>query len=296
MRTRAVILGLFAVLALALVAPAALAAGDPPTVDPGVAVDRSAATPDWRHAVEVLANLRARPPRAPLILIMGNSTAREATISDASLRAAIERRSGRKVVVRNISSSNQAFARDAALVPFIPARHTIVFIGVDLVRFSHYSAPVTVRLPRPARLGAYRQHRYSVDDELSLDQKQALVTAWLKDDMPAFDTYYQGNLAELRRVIAACKRRGLRPVLLNTPRNVAVIGDAWSAPVDTYIAACIALAAEDDIPFVNIVGRCHFRGGDFYDLIHAVEPGRAKFQPLLGARAARLLARYFPAH
>jgi hypothetical protein len=230
-----------------------------------------------------------------LILILGNSTAREATISDASLRAAIGRRSGRKVVVRNISSSNQAFARDLALVRFMPAGHTIVFIGVDLVRFSHYSATVTVKLPRPAPLRAYEQHKYSASAELGLSEKQALVAAWVKSSQPSFDTYNQGNLAELRRVIAACKTRGLRPVLFNTPRNTAVIGDAWDAPVDTYVSACFALAAENDIPFVNVVGRAHFKAGDFYDLFHAVEPGRARFQPLLAAWAARLLARYFPA-
>jgi hypothetical protein len=246
--------------------------------------------------VEVLANLRARPPKAPLIIIMGDSTAREATISDASLRAAIERRSGRKVVVRNLSSSNQAFARDAALVPFIPTRHTIIFIGVDLARFSHYFASVTVKLPRPAPLRAYQQHKYTATSELSIDAKRALVTDWLTKTMPSFDTSYRGNLAELRRVIAACKSRGLRPVLLNAPRNTAVIGDAWNAPVGTYVSACAALAAENDIPFVNVVGRAHFAAGDFYDLIHAVEPGRAKFQPLLSAWATRLLARYFPAN
>jgi len=75
-----------------------------------------------------------------------------------------------------------------------------------------------------------------------------------------------------------------------------VIGDAWSAPVKTYVTACAHLAAQEGIPFVNVVGQAHFVAGDFYDLIHAVEPGRAKFQPLLSARAARLLARYFPAN
>jgi hypothetical protein len=74
-----------------------------------------------------------------------------------------------------------------------------------------------------------------------------------------------------------------------------VIGHAWSAPVRAYVTACAGLAAQEGIPFVNVVGRAHFAAGDFYDLIHAVEPGRAKFQPLLSAQAARLLARYFPA-
>jgi hypothetical protein len=295
LRNRAFIISLLA--ALVLVAPTpALAAAESgqATVDPSAAKNASFTSPDWLHALQVVANLRARPPRAPLILILGNSTAREATISDVSLTAAIEHASGRRVVARDIASSNQLFAQDAALVPFIPARRTIVFIGVDLVRFSQPPATVTVDLPAPAPIHGFQRHWYSVSYVLSLRKKRALVKTWLGDRLPAFDAHRQENLATLRSVIVACKSRGLHPVLFNTPRNTAVIGHAWSAPVRTYVTACAGLAAQEGIPFVNVVSRAHFAAGDFYDLIHAVEPGRAKFQPLLSARAARLIARYFP--
>lgn len=296
MRYGAAILGLFALLALALAAPpATLASGGQDAADAGAPPPASFTAPDWLHALQLIADLRAQPPRAPLILIIGDSTAREATISDASLTAAIGRLSGRKVVAHNIASNSQLFAQDVALVPFIPHRQTIVFIGVDVVRFSQAAATVTVKLPLPGSIQRFRQHRYRVSSVLSLSQKRANVETWLREGLPAFEAYYQDDLATLEQEVAACKARGLYPVLLNTPRNTAVIGDKWSAPVETYVAGCAALAAKYDIPFVNFVGRAHFAAGDFYDLIHAVEPGRARFQPLLCVRAARLLARYFPA-
>ena len=235
MKNRAAVFGLLAVLALLLAAPPATLASGSEAAGPGAAPSASFTSPDWLHALQVVADFRARPPRAPLILIIGNSTAREATISDASLTAAIERRSGRKVVARNLASSNQLFAQDAALVPFIPRRHTIVFIGVDVVRFSQLSAAVTVKLPSPAPIRGFQQHRYSVSSVLGLHRKRALVARWLKDVLPKFTADHQDGLATLEQEVAACKARGLYPVLLNTPRNTAVIRDTWRAPVKTYM-------------------------------------------------------------
>jgi hypothetical protein len=40
------------------------------------------------------------------------------------------------------------------------------------------------------------------------------------------------------------------------------------------------------------VAAADLRDGDFYDLWHLVEPGRAKWQALLSARTATLLLRY----
>ena len=115
-----------------------------PAVDSGSweATDTSAAftvrpaSLTWTHALQIIANLRAHPPRRPLVLLLGGSTVRESTISDASFRHAIERRlSGRRVTADNIASSNEGFNKELALVPFIPPKRAVVFIGVNLSRF-----------------------------------------------------------------------------------------------------------------------------------------------------------------
>jgi len=35
---------------------------------------------DWQHCVQVVANLRAKRPKAPLVVLLGGSSAREATV------------------------------------------------------------------------------------------------------------------------------------------------------------------------------------------------------------------------
>ena len=39
---------------------------------------------DWAHVLQVVANLKAQPPAAPVVCLLGGSAARESTIDDAS--------------------------------------------------------------------------------------------------------------------------------------------------------------------------------------------------------------------
>jgi hypothetical protein len=294
MRHRAVLV-LLALLVLTLTAStAALASERGVSRDVLPSVRGTVDSHGWVRALQVVSNLRARPPKAPLVLILGNSMAREATVSDTTLAVAIERRCGRRVMVRNIASSNQAFGKDAALVPYLPSRRTIVFIGVDLVRFSQELLRVRVKLPAPGPLPGYAQHRYSSANICDLSLKQRLVSVWMTDVYPDFTRRFDDNLALLESIIVACKKRGLRPVLFTTPWNTAVVREGWDAPVTAIRDGCSALATRYEIPFVDLVDRAKFASTDFYDLLHAVEPGRAKFQRLLAAETGRLVTRWFP--
>jgi hypothetical protein len=109
---------------------------------------------------------------------------------------------------------------------------------------------------------------------------------------PVFSKNYSYNLGRLQKVIEACLARGLHPVLLDTPRNTAVIGHGFDKPVGRYRASCKQLAAHYDIPFIDMVRAARFSTTDFYDLWHAVQPGRAKWQLLLSNQTVKLLQRY----
>ena len=109
---------------------------------------------------------------------------------------------------------------------------------------------------------------------------------------PLFKKNYAANLAMLERVVRACKNRGLHPVLLDLPRNKAVIGSRLDAPVSRYQRSCKALAAEYDIPWVNFNPTAGLVNSDFYDLWHLVTPGQQKWQDRLAAKTAFLLQQY----
>jgi len=104
---------------------------------------------DWQHALQVVAYLRAHPPSRPLVLMIGSSIVRESTISDASWAAQVHQRGGPQVTAYDLGSSNQSFAQDVKLVGYLPSAPTIVFIGVDVVRFVSAPANPVVTLPAP---------------------------------------------------------------------------------------------------------------------------------------------------
>src|SRR5665648_1107645 len=92
------------------------------------------------------------------------------------------------------------------------------------------------------------QHRYSKTRILSLTKKRWLVGDWLQRRYPVFQNRYAYNLGQLERLIRACKARGLRPVMLDLPRNMVVIKDRFYRPIQRYHQGCRALAGEYSIP------------------------------------------------
>jgi len=247
----------------------------------------------WYHALDVIAAVNESPPEVPLLILSGGSVARECTVSDADWAAQVRRRGGPEVVAYNISSQNRTFYEEVALVKALPHAPTLVFIGVNLERFTSPSQSGTISLtPDPTKSANYQPHTHTQSKILTLAEKQARVRHWVTRRYPVFKSRYAYNLRQLERLVRVCKDRGLRPVILELPRNLAVIGDAFDAPVRQYHSGCYAIASKYGIPFVNFMRDAHLLNRDFYDLGHLVEPGRVKYQRLLSDKTIALLKRY----
>jgi len=248
---------------------------------------------DWAHVLQVVANLKAQPPAAPVVCLLGGSAARESTIDDASWSTQVAKLGGPPVVAYNLGSRNRTLAQDVELVQALPKTQGIVYIGINVGRFTAPPSHPTLDLPEPTQsLPPYRQHQYSQSKILSVARKKALLTAWLAKRYPEFKKNYASNLTTLEQLIVACKARGLRPVLLELPRDTAIVGHSLDAPVARYTSGCRALAKKHGVPWVSFVSAARLPNADFYDLWHLVEPGRTVWQRLLSANTVSLLKKY----
>lgn len=248
---------------------------------------------DWHHALEVIATVNQSPPQMPLVVLLGGSAARECTVSDADWATQVLAEGGGQVATHNLGSRNQTFYENVAFVNALPQIPTIVYIAVNLGRFtSPYTTKYVPLTPDPELAAQHKQHHYTQSRILSLTEKKKLVREWLVRRYPVFQSRFTYNAGQLERLIRACQLRGLHPVLLDMPRNMAVIGSALDRPMLRYRKACWALADKYDIPFLNFVRAAGFVNRDFHDLIHLVEPGRPKFQSLLSTKTVGLLTRY----
>ena len=248
---------------------------------------------DWTHVLQVVANLKAQPPAAPLVCLFGGSAARECTIDDASWSAQVAKLGGPAVVACNLGSRNRTLAQDVELVQALPKTRGIVYIGINVGRFTAPPSDPSLDLPEPTQsLPPYRQHQYSESKILSVARKRALLKAWLAKRYPEFKKNYASNLTTLEQLIVACKAQDLRPVLLELPRDTEIIGHSLDAPVARYTSGCRALAKKHGVPWVSFVSAARLPNAVFYDLWHLVEPGRTVWQRLLSAKTVRLLREY----
>ena len=170
------------------------------------------------------------------------------------------------------------------LIQALPKTRGIVYIGINVGRFTAPPSHPTLDLPEPTQsLPPYRQHQYSQSKILSVARKKALLAAWLAKRYPEF----KKNYAPTSRRSSSCRRlqgRGLHPVLLELPRNTAIVGHALDAPVARYTSGCRALAKKHGVPWVSFVSAARLPNADFYDLWHLVEPGRTVWQRFLSAK------------
>jgi hypothetical protein len=136
---------------------------------------------------------------------------------------------------------------------------------------------------------AYVQHQYTVSGNLSAARKQAMVREWLTKRYPVFQSNLQYNLAMLRQILVLCRERGVHAVILELPRNEAVVKGRFAAAVAAYQAPTQALARELGVPYVDFNASLGLPNGDFHDLSHLVEPGRALWQHRLAEELATLM-------
>ena len=248
---------------------------------------------DWRHCVQVVANLRAEKPEVPLVVLLGGSSARECTVLDDDWERQIERRSGYVVDAYNLGSKHRSYAQDLAFVKLLPRGvPTVVYIGVNLGRFCPPVRSTSVTLPRPRPLSPYPQHVYTKGRIQSYSMKRYYVSYWLAARYPEFRANYASELSMLQRIIRACKRRHFRVALLDLPRDLPAIGSSFDGPVARYHADCARLARTWDVPWLHFNAAARFADRDFFDIFHLVEPGRVKYQSILSDKTIRLLKKY----
>jgi hypothetical protein len=259
---------------------------------PASALDTTSPQDPWHHDLQVIANLKERPPQRQVAFFLGGSSALEAMVSDESWAAQVQSL-GASVLTYDLSSSNRTFAQSLALVAALPndVVRGVAFIGVSPACFDRATTAASVTLPAPVfPLPEWRQHIW-VRERMETDkEKRADVAYWVKKCMPHFRRYFRSQGRVLGRLIEVCKAHHLRPVLIETPMNMAIIGHAFDTPIARVRSLCRDLSAAHSIRFrQHAVRDAHLTNRDFGDLYHMLDTGRVKWQRLMSGVTVRRL-------
>jgi hypothetical protein len=259
---------------------------------PAAAVFRSG--DDWRHVESTLKLLNKYPPSAPVVVLLGGSSARESINTEPAWRAQIAALGGGHARAYNLGSSSQAFKNDLTIVSALPPVPTIVLIGLNVGRYTSIPPKAVARAAAPVARGGgvYDSHRFHVGDQLSDAAKRGIVRTWLAVKYPRFRARYAGDAAVLRELIALCQDRGFYPVLVELPANLRVIGHSWDAAIHRYQRGARSAARDFGIPYDDFIAHIGLVSSDFVDVAHLVEPGRAKYQRALAHVVATRLKQY----
>ena len=263
--------------------------------DDTAAAHAYALSKDRIHCLQIVANLRAETPAQPVVIFLGGSSAREATVDDADWAAQILDHGGPHVLAYNLGARHDTFALDREIAERLPRdMPAIVFIGINIGRFGNAPSDPSLSLPDPVvPPPVYHQHVYSIDKSMqSAPLKRYYVKYWLIKRWPEFKAHYSYNIRVIESIVRTCIRRGLHPVLVDLPRDLPIIGHSFDRPLATYKAGCKNVAATYQIPWLTFVASAGLVDGDFFDIFHLVEPGRVKYQHLLSEKTVRLLDKY----
>ena len=279
--------------AVAFDAPAAASgAPAPDTVD---AAGRSTYPGDFVRVLQLIADLRADPPTDPLVCLLGGSSARECTVSDRSWSRAVSRLRGHEVRCVNLGSKHRLFTQDRRLVRYLPAGTGVVFIGVNPGRFCNGRSDPPVVLPPPraaSSRGLDRRGLRSSTVTWTDQRKRRAARLWMVQRWPKFRRRWKNNMRVLELVCKESLRRGQHPVIIDLPRNMAIIGRQLDQPLRLYHRACRRLAARLGIPYVQFQAGLGLTNRDFSDLWHTVRSGQVKWEQALVKTTARLLKKY----
>jgi len=262
---------------------------------------KGAALSDWDRVRAALAYMRAENPAKPVVVLLGGSAARESTISDASWRSQIVAAGGPETLAWNMGSRNRTMAQNLAIVKKLPKVPTVIYVGINLGSFTSTQRSASISLPSPApgagEIPLQQPHAYKWSKILSKTKKKTLVRQWLADRYPVYKANFSRNAGLLEQILKYCAtvkdengKRLFRPVLLELPRNSAVIGRSLNAPTTKYRDKCKQLAAKYKVKWLPQLAS--LPNSSFYDLWHLVEPGRKVWQGKLSARTATLLEQY----
>ena len=303
-------LAALAVLAAACGGTAAEATVQPAASSPSPSAVSSAALTygtvgDWAHEWQVVGQLQAHPPKGLVVYYIGDSTARESIVSDASWAAGIRRLGGPPARTVSLTGHDQSFAMDLSLVSALPSTPGIALIGVGLSRMLFDpTAPMPARSeggqpvaagstppPGAAAEAGWVRHHYDGRRPYTFSQQRAIARRWIRWHAAQFSRNRAPNLADLGKLISLCKAKGLRPVLVDMPFNLAAGGGILAKPRAVYRAACIRLARRYGIHYASFLRALDLPARDFWDNAHLLRPGYVLWQQRLARLVVNLSAR-----
>jgi hypothetical protein len=280
--SRGLVIALAALLLAAGVASAAL---------PAVASATSQNGSDWQHALILELQLRRHPPKVPVVVLLGDSLARESTVDDSSWSEQTSRYGVGRVLTYNLGSRSQSFIQTMDLIRLLPSGRVLVFIAVDPGRFMSGPAHAVLTIDH-ASAALHLQHHYKAHVILSRARRMSMLREWQERAARLFPSRYVGNLTRLDAAIRLCRDRGFRVALVDMPMDFSVIGTAMDQVRSTYRHGCMSLASLYGIPFIDQTHKAGLVSSDFYDLAHMVGTGWAKWQTVMAKKASELLQRY----
>ncbi len=142
----------------------------------------------------------------------------------------------------------------------------------------------------PAR-HEYDPFKYTLERSYTPAQKDSMVATWFERAYPRFCANVDYNLAMLEQVVACAQERGLHVVLVELPLNQEALGGRFDDILATYQPPVRAMARERHVPYLDLERENALPSSDFHDLMHLVEPGRARWQGRLATELVALMAR-----
>jgi len=141
----------------------------------------------------------------------------------------------------------------------------------------------------PARL-EYEPFKYTLERSYSPAQKDGMVATWFERAYPRFRENLDYNLAMLEQVVVCGQERGLHVVLVELPLNRKAVNGRFDRVLAMYQGPVRAMARERRVPYLDLDGEHALPSSDFHDLVHLVEPGRARWQRRLARELVALMA------
>ena len=270
----------------------------------------SAAVDDWVHIWQVVRLVdyqqsRPEPPGGVFVYYLGDSIARESTISDRRWTDMLRRKAAAagKVEVfaaRGVAGHNQTFGMDEKIVEGLPPTQYgqpkgIVLIGVGISRFigpPTSMAPASLDPAAPGvepPLSPWVQHHYDDRAPLPMTRKRELVPRWMDRRWAGFVANKSANVAAVQRVITLCKSKGLRPVLIDLPLDLRVVRSGLDRPRIAIRSAMDGLARRNNIRYVHFNKSLNLPSSAFWDLHHLLRPGYERWQARLSTELVKSL-------
>lgn len=136
----------------------------------------------------------------------------------------------------------------------------------------------------------YEAFKYTLERSYTPAQKDDMVATWFERAYPRFRANLDYNVAMLEQVVVCAQERGLHVAIVELPLNRRALDGRFDRVLAMYQTPVRALARARGVPYLDLDGENALPSSDFHDLVHLVEPGRARWQRRLARELTGLLA------